>query len=491
MIDREAHTDHFKMLGDWAVAAGRSLQSRQTGYVHYFLSDTEEPYRTIPLVENALFALALFRCRLVEQIQEAKVLLKGLLAFQNLNEKEALGNFPVYLHEYPVCSDATTGLQLLAPFYWILHHFGHVLGSPLRQQLEEASRLALENCFSSHKIKPFPYSIHLRLAAAQYAFGKLWNLSDWKLEGMGQLDELAERQLEGWISTKHLGDILIGLQMVYPSLANSPWQKLWLRMEQTWHVQTATYVGPCIREWQEGVEPMPNLYDLYAGYFSGQFSRRAGILRPYHLYGSVIQSSPDKFGSCPTVQGSYKQQAWQICASPERAYTLMEKNEPVNPSVDKTFTPFRMIWGDMHAVHSFVCQGGGYEKAAFFAEGDLLRLIFDLPVNSPSEEKREKREIEFFLDVHPGILFTLNGKPSNTFALGQEILINAGARKISLIFDLLEGEGDFMGHVMRGNRPSQAGDKGQNRFQAYDWTFFLRTVRRKAHCRLSATLSLK
>ena len=494
ITQKENQIDHFKMVGDWALAAGRFLQSKQTGYVHYYSNDTQEPYRTIPLVENTLFALALLRSRLVEQVQEAKVILKGLLAFQNLTESDSYGNFPVYLHEFPHCADSTMGLQLAAPFYWILHHFGHVLGTSLKQQLEEAARLGLENCLESHKIKPFPYSIAVRLAAAQFAFGVFWNKEEWKCEGKEQLEQLSERQLEGWNSTKHLGDLLIGLQMAYPSLANSHWQALWQRMEQTWHPQTASYIGPCVREWQEGEEPMPNLYDLFGGYFAGQFSRRATLLRPYHLYGALIQSSADKFqlnsSSTQVVQNHYKLQAWKSVSSAEKAYTLLEKKEPCNPSIDKTFTPFRLIWGNLQALHSLVCQGVGYEKVEFSEEGNTLKLSFDLPLNLPEGEKHQKRELEFFVDCQPEIYFTLNGNPSNTFSLGQELMMHLGAQRVSLVLDLLEGEGDFMGHVMRGNRPSQIDHKGETRFHAYDWTIFLRTIRRTQHCRLTAALTL-
>ena len=75
---------------------------------------------------------------------------------------------------------------------------------------------------------------------------------------------------------------------VYPSLENSPWLPLWRRMEETWHSETGTYIGPCLREWQEGEGPQANLYDLFGGIFSGHFSRRATIILPYHLYGVML-----------------------------------------------------------------------------------------------------------------------------------------------------------------------------------------------------------
>lgn len=474
--------DHFKLLGEWALGAGRLLQSKQTGYIHYYYGESQGLCHTIPLVENALFVLSLLRSRMVEQAQEAKMILKGLLAFQDRSS----GNFPIYLHEYPECRDYTMGLQLLAPFYWILHHFGHILGAPLKIQLEQASRLALEYSLNSHQITPYPFTFAIRLASAQYAYGGLWNLPDMKKEGMEELDQLSERQLDGWTATKHLGELLIGLQMVYPSLINSPWKELWHRMEETWDPHTGCYVGPCIREWQEGVEPQVNIYDLFGGYFSGQFSRRASILKPCHLYGSLIQSKDCLFHSSSVIISNLKEQVWKTNISPERALILMEKKEANNPSIDKTFTPFRMLWGNLTFVHSLVCQGGKYEKLRFSENESTVHLIFDLSDHAAFEQ----REIEFFLDLHPGVHFLINGETSNTFEMGQKILISMENQNVSLSFNLLEGEGHFLGHIMRGNRPSQIENKNEKCFQVYDWTIFLRTIRRVSSCKIGVSITI-
>lgn len=492
---KELPSDLSKVLSEWALAAGRYLQSEQTKYVHYYDGE-KSGAQTIPLVENTLFVLALLRTRLVEQIQEAKVLLKGLLAFQNLQEGDCYGNFPIYLHEYPVCNDSTTSLRLLAPFNWILKQFGHVLGSDLRNQLEKAAQVALEHSLLIHKIKPFPYSIAIRLAAAQYSFGSLWKHVEWQREGKEQLAQLSERQLEGWHTTAHLGDLLIGLQMVYSSLKDSPWGQLWNLMEKTWHYQTGCYIGPCIREWQEREEPKANLYDLYAGYFSGQFSRRATLLRPYHLYGVLIQPSLDKFetqtaSASRIVNGQLKQQMWRTISDQSWAYTVLEKKEPYNPSVDKTYTPFRLIWGDLEKVHSFVCQGGCYDKVQYILEKDIIKLIFDLRDHPVIEDRTQQREVEFFVDFHPDFSFTLNECPATTFELGQQIIFSFDKYQLILVFELLQGEGCFLGHVTRGNRPSQIDHKEDKRFHAYDWAFFLRTIRRQSPCRLQATFSLQ
>lgn len=477
--------DFSKKLNEWAVTVGRNLQSPQTGYVHYYhdaiAQETGLP-QTIPLFQNVLFALALLQSRLVEQVQEAKVLIKGLLAFQNLyKEEEAYGNFPVYLHEYPTCRDNVTGLQLLAPFFWILSQFGHILGASLKDQLECAVHLALENAKKSNQIQPFPYVLSVKLAAAQMAYGSLWELSVLRDAGKRQLEKLAVRQLEGWSTTRHLGDLLIGLQMVFPSLNNSPWSQLWKRMEATWHYLTGSFVGPLRGEWQEGEEPQINLYDLFGGYFARQFSKRATLSHHIHLYGVLIRPTTDKFQT-DLYPLKIDQKYWKIENTKNWAYTSLQIDKPDSAAA----SPFRLIWGDLHLTHSLVCQGGRYDKVNVFDEEQCYSLIFDLKEDIPVEE-RSRREIEFFLNFQPDLSFLQkDGEKTTTFELGQQIKIfsNSSQGLFSIRFDLIQGEGDFMGHVSMANRPFQSASKKGN----YDWAIFLRTLRRNSSCRLKVSI---
>jgi len=124
-------TDLIRQLVNLAVNSGRSLQSSQTGFVHHCYRQLDYmSHDTIPLYENFLFALALMRERTAESFAEAKTLIDKLLYFQ---ESEA-GNFPVYIHEYPLCKDRNLAAQLLPVFYWILRTFPSALGQSLRDR---------------------------------------------------------------------------------------------------------------------------------------------------------------------------------------------------------------------------------------------------------------------------------------------------------------------------------------------------------------------
>lgn len=476
--------DLTKELAEWALVAGRSFQSHQTGYVHLCYGDDEPKAQTIPLYENFLFVLALFRSRLVDNVQEGKKNLKCLLAFQQERSGEDPGNFPVYLHEYPFCQDPAQGIYLLAPMYWILKQFGHILGSDLKAELEKAALLNLEYRLRANKNKSFPYFLQLRLIAAEVAFGSYWKKDDMIRSGNELLRQLEGEQLEGWQTTKHLADILVALQMIYPKLSQTPWSPLWERMDNTWHSKLGCYVGPCIREWQEKEEPQVNLYDLFCGYFSGQFSKRAKHLSAQHLHGILIQPSSDRFNKESTIQ----EKLWRTVNHLGYTDTFLEKTGPLNPRIDKTFTPYRCIWGDLERLHSFVCQGGDADQIHYREEGNSVVLQFDLKNPSSDEEISQKREIEFFVDFQPDSQFHCKGQSTTTFQLEETMEITFPGHRLSCTFQLIEGEGDFVVHVMRGNRPSQIANKGEKRFQSYDWTFFLRTIRRKGCCKVQVTL---
>lgn len=123
----------FRKINDLALQTGRALQSSETGFVHYFYQKVEGPYQAIPIYENFLFALALCRVKSVESVQEAKVLIDKLLAYQMPN-----GLFPIYLHDFPNTYDKYIGKRLIAPLH-LLHQYFHLpLGKEMSDKLLSA-----------------------------------------------------------------------------------------------------------------------------------------------------------------------------------------------------------------------------------------------------------------------------------------------------------------------------------------------------------------
>lgn len=121
-----------------AIAAGRKRQSSRTGFIHYFPGDASLS-DTIPIYENFCFALALFRQKTTESVLEGKSLVEKLLAFQLDN-----GNFPTYLHEFPIGWDFHLGLKIAPVLIHILDKFHTVLPSDYKDKLQTSLKKAIQ-----------------------------------------------------------------------------------------------------------------------------------------------------------------------------------------------------------------------------------------------------------------------------------------------------------------------------------------------------------
>lgn len=223
-----------------ALKAGRKRQSEITRFVHYCSEQPEKSSETIPTYENFCFALALLRSRLAENVLEAKALLEKLLMFQ------VNGEFPVYLHEYPLCRYAGLKSKLSPVVFFILRDFQSVLGDNLREQLQ-----ALQGSFEVVSTPETP--------------------EDW-------------------------AEFLIHAQMANQDKTPAL---------QQWDGSCLSFIGP---QRQERGEPALTLYDLFLGEWGGQYSSRALRDHPIHLRASLIYPAEITLGSAPLQ--SLERQFW-------------------------------------------------------------------------------------------------------------------------------------------------------------------------------------
>lgn len=489
--------ESMRLLNDMAVNSGRRRQSPQTGYIHhcYHLQD-EESHLTIPLVENFLFSLALLKTRTVENINEAKVILDRLLHFQNReNGGIASGNFPIYVHEYPICNDRFVGVQIGVAIYWILKQFSTVLGVELKKRLEESLIYLLQHALRTHTEKPASYPTAIKIACLSAAAGAFLQRQDFETEGKRQLESLcADSDRIEWCCPATMGTMLESLMMVYPRLSSSPWAAFWQHLNETWHRDTCTYVGPAMREWQDGEEPQITLYDLFMGYFQGEFSERLKRDSLVHLKGVVIPANDDLLGSLEYplhVEWSNSNQKCYVYHDKSMAYCFVENNQEINPIHIKGYHPLRFVWGNRQRVHTFVCQGGNIKTLDCIRMPQGVDLIFELGDVVGVEDREKCRETIFFVDVHEGLEMLISGHKATTFSLGEEIVLRSGDFGLTMTFHLQEGDGRFLGHRMLGNRPSQLLTRGKQRYQAYDWQIFMRTVQRSDLCVVRASIKFE
>ncbi|NGX41919.1 MAG: hypothetical protein K940chlam7_00193 [Chlamydiae bacterium] len=481
----------IRELVNLAVTEGRRRQSKQTGFVHYcYYADESEHHDTIPTYENLLFVLALLRSRIGDNITEAKRMLEKVLSYQNKVGGHSPGNFPICLHEYPFCFDRWHGVQLLAPLYWIHHHFHSILGRKLAAQVRNAAEENIKHCLLTLKENSADYLTTLNIATAAKALGKDLDLPDIEKEGEELLAILSGMGSQPvWFSSQGLSRMIASLQLVYPTICKSPWQEFWEHLERMWHVPTQSYCGPAFDEWSQGAEPMPTLYDLYMGHLSGSLSKRCSLPHHCHLEAALIQFTEDHIRAVSfprTLQEEVGTQKCQTYFAKTYAYSSIEQNGKIDPQSLKGFHPFRLVWGDLAQMHTLVCQGGNIKAMNAIAGKDQVEFIFDLGEPKEKDKFVENREVVFYCSKGDGLKLTVDGARATTFRLGEKVQLKSSI-DMNLTFELIEGEGNFLGHLMPGNRLSQQ-DRST---EAQDWQIFLRNIERTPCCRVRVTLQIQ
>lgn len=458
----------------------KALVNSQTGFIHFCSSALpEEIHYSIPLYENFLFSLALLQEKTQETIGEAKTLLTKLLPFQT-----GEGNFPLHLHEYPICHDRYFAIHLLPCFYRILSPFKSVIGSELSHKLTQAKEKLVAYSLKQAEECTLPDTFLIKLGASLHAFGYK--------EGLLFLEKAPKTaDCSYWYQPSLIGDVLSSLQLIYPSLENSPWRNFWEHVNKTWHKKACAFIGPSLKEFQNYDEPKPSLYDLQMGSYFGNFSKRALKFQPYHLQYALVNSREDCIGSSAfpsTYSGTFQGNPWVVVQQQNYGLSAMASIAPRNRSNEQGFHLLRLVWGSHAFTHSLVAQGGNWKAFSFELAKDGIDCFFDLDLPCEEEEREKQREICFFANLSPDSILTVDGKSSTIFLPGQKIELRQKEFCASLVFQLVDSSGNFQGHLMRGNRPSQVGDKGIHKFSSYDFQIFLRTISRLHPCRIKVSL---
>nr|AOO54566.1 hypothetical protein [uncultured bacterium] len=401
------------------------MQSPQTGYVH-FDEASEERSDTIPLLENFCFVLALFRSRISESVLEGKMLLEKLLFF------EVDGNFPLYLHEYPLCKDRDFSLQLLPVFHWLLTDFRSALGDPLALRLEMLIGRILSHSYKMHAQRPLSKSSEFRLKSYfQPQAVPLWIPS----------------------SPEEWAEALISLQIAPASLNGVGLLEQALEL---WHPQLCTYIG--VQHYHRS-EPKTTLFDLLMGHYYGRYSSRALKDIRVHLLSSMIQP----FG---------------------RFSGQMQKELPCHVLTQDALKPYALYWGNEEKLHSFIIEPHG-AHCKVVREPDQIMCTVTLPSNPPADNQ-DRIEFSFFTSLSSKQDILIQGTKATTFQCRDLIELCSTDLKLSIEIELVHGEGKFFGHLLRSNRPSQTGKN--LKYETYDWQIALRTIRRSEECVLKAII---
>jgi hypothetical protein len=483
--------DRARQLNELALSAGRSWQSPQTGYIHYcYQQQDEDLHHTIPLYDNALFALTLMSSRIAENIAEGKQILEGILNF-HVHTGIAAGNFPVYMHEYPTCSNRLHAIDMIVPLYWIYRKFHHVIGSDMRSKLEGSLIAAAGYIRRQENV---PYQLAMKGAVAVAAVGQMLGDSHLREGGQHWQQQIAASvDPRCWLSPSALSELLIAQQLQGCKMADADQHSFSDHLTACWHSAAAAYCGPGWCEWQDHCEPQVTLYDYFMGYLTGKYPYRVFRDHPVQLEAILVQPTDEWLTAIEyplEAHGEVAGMAWQIRQTPLWAYSLIAKGVDFPAAQEKTFVPAKLLWGAPTRTHALVCQGGNVTKSAFTAREDGFDLYFTLE-SPPSTENREKsREISFYVDLDDALKLSVNGAAATTFRLDDQLRLEDGELAIDIAFTLESGQGNFFGHLMRGNRPSQLATKGKERFSAYDWQLFLRSTERSVPCVVKAAVTI-
>ena len=319
-----------KKLVELALLEGKKRLSKQTGYIHLFIEDpTFSSQDSIPILENFLYAYSLMRSRIAQNVQEGKDLLENLLHF----EKD--GNFPVYLHEYPICRDKQFASQLLPAFFYLLKDFKSGMGEMLTHRI----RMLSEKITKTLRNEPLSVLSQNRLDAFQGKFtGDNWTPS----------------------SSAEWGEFCVCSQMCGLSLEKAT---------EFWDSKRHVFIGKGKDRLQEESEPAITLFDLFMGDVFDSLSARALAESAIHLRAALIQPC-----------------------------TKMKKEEgPFSVIIDESGRQcFTLYSGDAKATNSLVIEA---KKGAFKAQdkgNGKYEILYTYDEELPSE--LESTELNFYVD---------------------------------------------------------------------------------------------
>lgn len=476
-----------------ALSAGKELLSEQTGFIHYHyhLAGTAQ---TIPIFENFLFAYALLKNKSVETIQQAKELLNKLLYFQCNENDFSSGNFPIYLHEYPICKDRYISLNLLPVFYWILSQFNSVLGKELSNKINESIEKMIDHALQAVNEPTFSYLHRIRLSSFLNAYGKFSGDKTFIEQAVLLLENSDTNQAHNeWYSPEALGELFVSLQLIGPSLVHSGWKDLWEHLCITYSSQTATYIGPCFQCYYWEREPQITLYDFCMASCTLNYPNRldgnaiaqlhATLIQP-HNNSIPIKNTPHK--KTGTLNGT----KWSMYSDALYSVSMLEHEANKQDSLWKGILPMQLCFAEEESLISLVAQGGNYQVLSGDMEKSETRLLYQLSDTVDVEHKEEKKEIILSITRADEIDILVNGEKSNIFKLNDKITLRTKERLITVVMKQTKGNGRFIGHIMPGNRASQLAVKEDNRFNAYDWQLFLRTLSRSEDCHIEVDLVL-
>jgi len=436
--------DTLRLLLDRTLIAAKKEQA-DSG----FIARKEK----ISIYDNFLFCLSLFRSKTHENVLEAKKLLDRLLYFQQgFSEIASLGNYPLYLSDYPYCNDHLQALRCLAVKVWILREFSQILGAELKARLELSMQKLMQFLVGINKEVKFPFWAKCKLASC----AAFMNLS---IE-MPDLHNTSD--LRCWGDPQALAELIVAYQL----MPSDKWAPFWNYLSSTWHEPSKQYVGPA---YKLGFQH-PHLQAALA-LFSGSLD----ALNTYPLFCAMLTVQNElQQNVFPThLKGANDRFSWSVHHFAEYAYsTLLGKQSPEQMP---GFFPYYLAAGP----HSLAIQAPfGYATS---------ELVFEIEPEVYAEDKEKAKALVISFNDHPHNNVLVSGQKATCFTFSDPLEITLGKKTLKLSFERLSGDGQFVGHIVRGNRSGHC----QERYTASDVQIFLRALRGTTATVIKVNLALE
>lgn len=431
--------DRDKLLKDLAA-----YQSDETGFLH--VDPSVKPYKrsdSISLSLNFLYCLLLLRTKDRAHIEKAIQILDQLLHFQSQN-KESLGNFPVYIHEYPNCKRYFEVIDCLFPLYWIHKEFSSIFEATLRERLQGALLNGIQYLARLDQDKEYSYLLSVQRAALLAAIAKRLDENDLKRRGEELLLRQAKRgPMPCWGSPRSLGKILCALELCPDQL--SEWKLFWSYLQQSWVESFCAYNGPGLFEFFERDRQEPSLYHFYMEGLTREEMRlhyhpltllEGELIRYREAYQENLDSQVNFLG-----EFQFQSQASSYFASSffNLDLTRWEKTGG--------YYPFKLLLANRERYDSFMMQMGQHTKIRSVVEGEWLIEI----------DPQEEIDLAFFFNQSSTATLLADGQRVTAFKLNQKVSIPFESH--TLILTASDAPEQIWGQVMQDNRRTQMCDE--------------------------------
>lgn len=422
--------DSLRLLHDRCLLAAKKEQS-DTG----FIVSKEK----IAIYDNFLFCLALFRSKTHENLLEAKKLLERLLYFQQQFEEVAsLGNYPLYISDYPFCNDHLQALRCLTVKIWIVREFSQVLGHELKTRLEASMQKLIQFLIKVNQEVKFPLWAKCKLASCASAMNLHCDMPD-----------LSDRSdLRTWGDASCLAEMIAAYQLA-PSGA---WAPFWHYLSSVWHEPSSQYVGPAYKLGYQH----PHLLSAMK-LFTGKLDKHQAC--PLFCALLTDANGLEKITYPSVTGGTTERFFWSSKQLPEYAYSTLCGRQ--SPESMPGFFPYHLVTGP----HSLAIQAPlGYSPS---------ELAFEIAPEAFVDDKEKAKALVVSFNDHPDNQVLVAGCKATCFTLTEPLQITLGSLSFGLSFSVVSGDGQFVGHIVRGNRSGHC----QERYSATDVQIFLRALR--------------